>query len=316
MLIHLNVSEDDATLPTPRVDERDVEAMLRAICASDESWTATTHPLGTDPDWQPHLTAPGAVCHVHTVRKLRSHIRRRIDAAQRADYRVYVAGPLEFLLESNTLVELSEADVRPILVGEERGAWYAHTYRTVAELVYRNSWALEAATFQRIGSSLLDRALAGTTADEKGWRFEDFLAFFFNQSSYFNVHAVNFETSTEEIDVVLTRQRHAARDERVDISPIVIVSGKNVVGAVGAPEMRSLENKMLNRTHACRLGFLCAARGFAATIRDHQLLMARDDRLIVTVSGDSFRMLLADPEELDAALVRLIQNAALIGAPT
>jgi len=315
MLIHLNISEDDTTLPTPRVDESDVEAMLGAICA-DTAWSKPTQPLGINPDWQPHLIAPGAACHIHTVRKLRPHIRRRIDAAQRAGHRVHVAGPLEYLFESDTLVALSDADVRPILVREEGGMWLAREYRTVAALVYLNGWMLEAAAFQHIASSLLERALIATTADGKGWRFEDFLAFFFNQSSYFNVHVVNFETATEEIDVVLTRQRHAERDERVDISPIVLVSGKNVTGTVGAPEMRSLENKMLNRTHACRLGFLCAARTFAGTIREHQLLMARDDRLIVTINGDTFRTLLADPEALDAALVRLIQNAALIGAPT
>lgn len=316
MLIHLSVSEDDAALPTPRVDESEVSAMLSAIRASDATWRVPTQPLGITPDWQPYLTAPGAVCHIHTVSKLRAHIRRRIDAAQRAGYRVHIAGPLEFLFESDTLVALHDADVRPILVAEECGTWTATGYRSVAELVYRNGWAVDGTAFRRIGESLFERALAAKTSDEKGWRFEDFLAFFFNHSSYFKVHAVNFETTSEEIDVVLTRQRHAEREERVDISPIVLVSAKNVTSPVGAPEMRSLENKMLNRTHACRLGFLCAARTFASTIRDHQLLMARDDRLIVTINGDTFRTLLADHEALDAALVRLIQNAALIGSST
>lgn len=316
MLIQLNIPEDDAVQPTPRVDESDVAAMLGAISANDAAWRIATQPLGIAPDWQPHLTAPRAVCHLHTVSKLRAHIRRRIDAAQRAGYRVHVAGPLEFLFENEVLVALHDADVRPILVAEQRGCWAAHSYRTIAELVYANGWVLDGAAFRHIGESLLDRALAATTTNEKGWRFEDFLAFFFSHSSYFKVHAVNFETTTEEIDVVLTRQRHAERDERVDISPIVLVSGKNVGSSVGAPEMRSLENKMLNRTHACRLGFLCSSRTFASTIREHQLLMARDDRLIVTISGDTFRALLAKPETLDAALVRLIQNAAIIGAPT
>src|SRR2546430_10667905 len=35
-----------------------------------------------------------------------------------------------------------------------------------------------------------------------------------------------------------------------------LVSAKNVAAAVGAPEMRSLEMKMIARTHTCRLGFL------------------------------------------------------------
>ena len=305
------VSESEGDLQG--YDRADRQEIIDVIARADTGWQVPKDPIDFSAvQWTPDLVKPDerAVCHVHIVRKLATSWSRRMKAAKQGGYRVVCAGPLNCWYSDETLVELDELGIEPMVLEQKGGGkWVLKKYRSISELVAMQKLRLETAALTRIGGAVLSRALRATAAHERGWMFEDFLCLLFSQVEYFEVYAHNFENETEEVDVVLYNRRIGGW--AAPAAPIVIVSGKNTTDRVGVSALNSLHAKMQNRRGQCKLGFLCASNGITETVEIQDLRHSHEDRVVVMLDGDSLKQLIDKPNELAKRIEDLVTKAIL-----
>src|SRR5207253_7371121 len=97
----------------------------------------------------------------------------------------------------------------------------------------------------------------------------------------------------------------------IPASPIALVSAKNTKDPVGVPAFIHLESEMQNRRGQCKLGFLCSARTIASTVNQHELRYSKGDSVFVPIDGTGITRLLAEAENLDDRVERMVMESVL-----
>ena len=291
-------------------EESDVDAMARALLAQHQgSWRLPDGPidLRNGVRWVPRLrTGPKGLVHIHATPQVSESWLRRMRLSTDMGFQIHVAAPLELWYSAETLCALDSIGVHTLVLAPDGDlGWKIKArYRSVPELISSGKLVIGPDALQEIGNRALGRALAAPTANEKGWRFEDFLCLLFSQVSYFEVFERNYRNKTQEIDIVL-------RDRRISGSPLALVSGKNLAAPVESDALTSLRAKMAGRRGQCKLGFLCVSRTFTSSVQIDEIGNRLADSVVVTLDGKDLRRLMERAAELDQEIERLIIEAAL-----
>ncbi len=295
---------------TDEFDLADVANMVAAILKSDAAWKEPKKSLGLTPaDWRPNLVAGKRVCHVHAVSILREHWTKRMIAAQKANKKVTIAGPLSCWYANETILAADDLDAAGIVLRPSGKLWRAKAYDSIVELVAGENLIVAANSLQLIGRKLLTRARSATDKHVRGQLFERLLCLLFSQISDFELYEHNYRTETEEIDGVFLNRRIHGRCWPG--SPVVLLSGKNTKGGAGAPAVTSLAAKMKNRRGMCKLGFLCSANSISNDARNHELRYSHEEGVMVLLDGKDLDRLLDNVDQLEAELERLVVDASL-----
>ncbi len=277
----------------------------------DAKFIVPSQTLGLTPlDWRPHLiSSDDRVCHVHAVNRLNNQWVQRMRAARDAGRQVVIAAPLSSWHSDDTLLIADELTAQAVVLSQINRQWRSHLYRSVAQLIAREKLLVASATSTRLGQRMLARARAMKGANRRGDSFEDFLAFLFSQVPEFDIFEQNYNTATEEIDLVIKNRNTHGRAWPPN-APLVLVSGKNRKDVVGAPSVTSLASKVENRRKMCRLGFLCTSGAISSDAREHELRFSREENVLVLIDGNTLDRLVA-ADDFPAELETLVVNAAL-----
>jgi DNA-binding NarL/FixJ family response regulator len=143
---------------------------------------------------------------------------------------------------------------------------------------------------ERLISSKYDESLRSNDSHAKGKALEDLLAALIASVDGFNEIGRDFNTETEEIDLVFT---NASRDMRWrKESSLILVECKNWHRQrVGKNEFVLFKEKIENRVGRCRLGFLVCTERFAETVTKEMLRSSKTEILVVPIDGDGLREL-------------------------
>jgi hypothetical protein len=293
------------------LDLADVDSIAAAIIGIDKKWQITNQPLGLSPiDWNPHLVSSDKrVCHIHVVSRLGNHWVQRMQAARAAGKQIVIAAPLNSWHSDQTLLLADELGAQAVLVANDDDMWLAKTYRSTGQLIAREKLLVGPATLGVLGARMLTRARKLKEANARGDSFEDFLAFLFSQVPEFEIFAQDYNTATEEIDLIVKNRNTYGRAWPPN-APLILVSGKNRKDVVGAPSVTSLASKVEKRRGMCRLGFLCTSGAISRDARDHELRYSGGDNVLVLIDGKTLDRLLG-VADFPAELERLAVEAAL-----
>jgi hypothetical protein len=127
------------------------------------------------------------------------------------------------------------------------------------------------------------RDLKVASPHEKGRALEELMRVIFGTPVGLEVIATRYSTGDEEIDLVVKNNIERPFWSALD-SPLVFVECKNWSSAVGAPEIRNFEVKMMNHPLA-RVGFFVAPGGFTDGARTEQRRGSRSDYTVVFIDG-------------------------------
>jgi Restriction endonuclease len=134
---------------------------------------------------------------------------------------------------------------------------------------------------------LLRRCDLAKTADEKGRALEELMAGLFNTVPGLRVVKSRARTQTEEIDLVICRDSHAAGF--MDEAEFILVECKKWSGKCGKDEFVLFEKKIHNRRDRSSLGFLISWNGFTDTFTKEMLRGSHERLLIVPLDGEQIR---------------------------
>jgi Restriction endonuclease len=259
--------------------------------------------------WNPDLIdGDGRLLHLHLVPDLAKPWERRIAAATSAGRTVVVAAPLEYWYSSTTLATLAGHHVAAAVLVQGT-PWSVREYRSVARLVALEGVLLEADVLRLLTTNLLDDALAEPDSFLKGRKFEEVIGLLLGQTSFFQVIGFNLKNATEEADVLLKNRRVA--DRAIPSAPIVLVSAKNEVATIGKEALVALVRQMDNKRDQCKLGFLCASRKLAKTVVTEDIGNRGGDRVVALMDGDRLRTIIANVDNLDDEIERLVIEGAM-----
>jgi CheY-like chemotaxis protein len=143
---------------------------------------------------------------------------------------------------------------------------------------------------ERLIISKYNASLQSDDSHVKGKALEDLLAALMASIEGFREIGRDFDTETEEIDLVFT---NASRDMRWrKESSLILVECKNWHRQrVGKNEFVLFKEKIENRVGRCRLGFLVCTERFAETVTKEMLRSSKAEILVVPIDGDGLREL-------------------------
>ena len=134
--------------------------------------------------------------------------------------------------------------------------------------------------------ALVDAVDKATNADEKGRALEEFCARLFASVPGFVV-TQRIRTETEEIDISIVNGSSEPRLSRE--GAVILVECKNWSSRCGKNEFVIFHQKMQNRSRRCSLGFIVSWNGFSDTVTKEMLRGAREDLLVVPITGAEIR---------------------------
>jgi hypothetical protein len=232
-----------------------------------------------------------------------------MQAARTAGRKLVIAAPLNSWHSDQTLLVADELGAQTVLVSNDNGGWLAKTYRSTGQLIAREKLLVGPETLRVLGTRMLKRARGLKGGNARGDSFEDFLAFLFSQVPEFDIFAQDYNTATEEIDLIVKNRNTNGRAWPPN-APLILVSGKNRKDVVGAPSVTSLASKVEKRRGMCRLGFLCVSGAISRDAREHELRYSGGENVLVLIDGKTLDRLLS-VADFPAELERLAIEAAL-----
>ena len=238
--------------------------------------------LRIDIPWRPHLYCPKLNLAVHIL--LYAGIDRSlIDAFKLAKQklnrlRIVIVGPIQFI-QTSTVLELGfSVNTEFVALEDKDGLIKPAEYRDTLTLIHQARLVLQKETYLRLGATALDRLLL-TSGQEKGRRLECFIAFLLSQIQGFYVHSTNYNTATEEIDIVVKNGRVGGFFS-VYQEPLILVECKNQEKRAGKNEYVSFATKLRNRRRAASIGFFVSMKGYTQDFKMESLRDSRE-RLVI-----------------------------------
>ena len=268
------------------------EAERREIRAQALAW-ATRHgqveedcPLKRDIPWRPHLYCRNSDLAVHLL--LYPGLERGyLDAFKLAKHRlrhlrIVIVGPVQFIQTPAVLEHGGEVDAQYVVLEDQDGSVKATEYRDVLTLVHQMPLVLPKATYRKLAAEALPQTLA-SKASEKGRRLESLIAFLFSQVPGFKIISTNYNTATEEIDIVV-RNRRVGGIFSAYPEPLILVECKNQVKRASKDEYVAFVAKLRNRRQSATIGFFVSMSGYTQDFRLESLRNSKE-RFVVAKLG-------------------------------
>lgn len=270
--------------PRERVDETE----RQAIRAAAKAWAMRLGKVTEDPQvarklaWRPHLYCPKKCVAVHLMlyagiaegvvtglQEARKHVK---------GLRVAIVGPEAFMRNPAVLETAASVGASVVIL---RGGQYrqATEYGDVYEFVYAAGLLLEEGLYSRLAQRLFDAAMQAKSA-KKGRLLERLIALVLSQVPGFRVVETNYNTATEEIDVVIENRRVTGIFSGFS-EPIVLAECKNRQLKAGKNEYVSFATKIRNRRHSASVGLFFSIAGYT---QDFRLEALRDSRQRLVVA--------------------------------
>lgn len=147
--------------------------------------------------------------------------------------------------------------------------------------------------------ALIDSVENAANNQSKGRSLEELCSRLFETVSGLSV-TQRILTETEEIDIYIVNgsEDHRLRRE----GAIIVAECKNWSGRCGKNEFVVFLEKIRNRSQRATLGFLVSWNGFADTITKEMLRGAREEVLVVPLSGSDLRKAVRDKNFLDVII--------------
>jgi Holliday junction resolvase-like predicted endonuclease len=208
-------------------------------------------------------------------------------------------------LYSDSLVEDLSA-VAPIIHIEDEGQETRSLLLTLA----MEGIQVAGPTRQTSAADELTRALdPSATADQKGKRFEALIAFLFSQTDGFRVSSVNYETSTEEIDIVIrqlsTQGRIWSRE-----GPLILIEARNRASGISQEMFSAFRTKLQVKRGRAKLGFMVSSTTVSGAAERQEEKTALGDIAIVFIDGEDL-VAWIEAEDHDAWLERQVEKRIL-----
>lgn len=153
------------------------------------------------------------------------------------------------------------------------------------------------------GAKSFDELLNGVdkaqSSDERGRALEELMCRLFESVKGLTV-SDRVRTATEEIDIVIVNGSSEPRLRRE--SAIILAECKNWSGKCGKDEVVIFQQKIENRSKRCNLGFLVSWNSFTKTVTKELLRGAREESLIVPITGAQIRAAVRDENFHDVVM--------------
>jgi Restriction endonuclease len=258
--------------------------------------------------WRPSAVSESGehILYVALGNEIPNYVADRLRAATGAGFQVVVAIPLAALYTPSTLEVLADVDADVYVFGDPRteSLQSMHFMAAIAEL----GVPVESNLRRSIGVAVLARLDTGT-AHQKGRRMEALLAFLFAQVGDLRVVERNYDTETQEIDLVLQVDNISNRVWR-HLMPFILVEAKNTAEPAGQPIVSLMIHKVRTKRGTCKIGVIVSRNGFTSDARAEEMRISESENCVVLLDGNHLAELVA-AADLDDALETFVRRAML-----
>lgn len=294
------------------VSAKDIENITKQICASPSGghWRREVE-LDLGPKkWRPSaVSADGArLLYVYLQEELPRFVTERLRLAASRNITITVALPLAALFKPDVVDVLVTLEAEVLIVDD-----YITDRRLVPRPILLALTEIEVPISpegrKTICRSVWDR-IAGGTAQQRGRRLEELLAFLFSQVRDLKVIERNYRTETEEIDLVLQVDNFSPRVWQRPGVPFILVEAKNRADKASQQVMSVLLTKLQTKRGTSRIAFLVSLSGFTEDARLQELRFSTQDVCVVMIGRTELESLI-ESEDLDEVLEALVRRALL-----
>lgn len=306
---------DDEEESAPGLTESERELIRSAACkwAKRFGRVQRDHELSPRLEWRPHFYCPQKKIAVHVL--LYPRLAERYEQAfkqahgQTRDLRIAIVGPDSYIRATPILAAAARTDA---MVTVLRGPKFesATRYVDVFRMITKERLMLPTAEYKTL-AGLAVAAVGKSQGPEKGRRLEGLTGFLLSQVPGFRVVESNYNTATEEIDIVVENGRIGGIFQAFP-EPLILAECKNTQKRAGKNEYVALRAKMKNRRQAVSVGLFFSLTGYARDFRLEALRDSRERMVIATFSRDDVQVLTNAWGEEAAALVEARIRAAVL----
>lgn len=237
----------------------DPEALGREIAQADPRWKADVQLELGNRRWKPSLVRRvgkrTALVHIHVAERLRSYALERMALAFADGVEVHIALPLRQLYNEELLCQIVGLDPLIQVIEEP---FHKKPPRLLAALADRQI-VVSRATRKVLADTAHEISQRQGTANDKGKRYEAFLAFLLSQVEDFRVLERNFRTRTAEIDIVVQQRATTGRLWATLSAPLILVEAKNRSEPISQEMVSVFRTKMMTSRGGVRLGMMVSA---------------------------------------------------------
>lgn len=270
--------------------------------------------LRKDIPWRPHLYCPDSQLAAHLL--LYPGIDQRyLDAFKKSkqkmkDLKITIIGPVQFIQTPGVLEAGNEVDAGYVVLEDRDGRIKAGEFRDTLTLIHQMTLRLGRETYCKLASLALSRAQAAK-GQQKGRRLESLIAFLLSQIPGFQVVSTNYNTATEEIDIVV-RNRRVGGIFSAYSEPWILVECKNQKKRSSKDDYVSFATKIRNRRQAAAIGLFVSINGYTQDFRLESLRDSRERFVIAKLDSDDINKLVELSGEAAALYIeRQIEEATL-----
>ncbi len=223
---------------------------------------------------------------------------------------IAIVGPVQFIQTPVVLGSGHDVDTQFVVLEERDGRIKAGEYRDTLTLIFRMPLRLPQETYRKLASLAFSR-VRESKGQEKGRRLESFIAFLLSQIPGFQIISTNYNTATEEIDIVV-RNRRVGGIFSAYPEPLILVECKNQKNRSGKNDYVSFVTKIRNRRQASTVGIFVSTNGYTQDFRLESLRDSRERFVIAKLGGDHIeKWIELDGETAGEYIERLVEEATL-----
>lgn len=302
---------DEPTCGPPIMDT-DVSKAIDLICdysASSQWETDVELELGPK-RWRTHATSSDRkhLLYVLLQNQIPRFAEDRIRLAARDGIRATIALNLSALYDANLVQTLVEVDAEVIVLDDiDPTARLKPRPLLIALAEIKVPYASVAR--REIAKVVWDRIDEGT-AQEKGRRLEQLLAFAFSQVQDLRVVEHNFRNDSEEIDLVLQVQALSSRAWQNPGVPFLLVEAKNRSDKASQQMMSTLITKLQTKRGKATIALMISLGGFTEDAKVQEIRFSTQGICVVMIDRVQLAGIL-EAEDIDAALETVVRRSLL-----
>lgn len=239
-------------------DAQEVEALAERLVAAGRWRKGNALDLCNGIRWRPSLISNDgkAIAHLHFADELRSYVVERIRAAHATGLDVHVVLPLAALYDAEVLDMVAESDAMVHVADVDLEKAEHHL-----DAISKSRVPLGPESRKRVALATWRRMKDGSNND-KGKRFERFLAFLLDQTLGLEVVERNYRGDTDEVDLVLQIVRYTGACWFQEGVPFILVEAKNRAEPTSQHMVSNLIRRLQTKRGTARIGILFTTSKF------------------------------------------------------
>ena len=295
-----------------RVDLRDIESTITAICASADGgdWERDVEVILGIKRWRPSAVSNDRrrLLYVFLQEELPRFVKDRLLLAAPCGIAVTVALPIAALYKPDVTNFLASIEADVLVVDDYDDHWRLKP-RNILTALTDVGVPLSPESRREIGRSAWAKIGEGT-AQERGRRLEALLAFLFAQVNDLKVLERNYRTETEEIDLVLQIDNFSPRVWQKSGVPFILVEAKNRVEKASQQMISVLLTKLQTNRGTSRIAFLVSLAGFTEDAKLEELRFSIQEMCVVMIGREELESLI-EADNLDDTLETMVSHALM-----